>query len=184
MQESNALENDARSTSSCIDIIGPSLSYERKIRLHRYAENRARSCLGLVNENSHSLWKLYDTKQDIALFKPIIEWSGFLSAKAVVTANAYFPHVLRTVYDSGDTEKFKVFLGKVLGDMFLDAQVLEDLNGTGKYGGEESTSDLYKQAFIKWWAVRAGPLASKACDFYVLEVQLRVSQSSLSLLLS
>lgn len=166
------------SPSTSVSMQGPSLSYERKIRLQRYAENRARSCLGLVNESSHLLWKLNDTKQEIALFKPVKEWAGFLSAKAVVTANASFPHVLKSIYDVETSDKFKAFLRKVLGDLYLDAQVLETLSGTGKYTTPDSNSnnkmkDMYKQSSIKWWAIKSGLLTSKSCDFYVLEVQIQ-----------
>lgn len=112
---------------------GPSLSYERKIRLHKYAENRARSCLGLLADSSNALWKVHDCKNDIGVYKPSSDWSESVSAKAVVFANAAFPNVLKTIYDLKTSDKFKLFMRKVLGDMFLDAEVLEDLNGTGVY---------------------------------------------------
>jgi hypothetical protein len=150
----------------------PSLSYERKIRLHKYAENRARSSLGLLSEQSNMLWKLQDTKGDVAVFKPSSDWSEFVSAKAVVRANATFPNVLKTIYDLKTSDKFKLFLRKVLGDAFLDAEVLEDLNGTGAYPSANPVmdpKDMYKQAAIKWWAVKSGSLASKSSDFYTLE---------------
>ncbi|KAF1326388.1 Dead deah box RNA helicase, partial [Globisporangium splendens] len=152
---------------------GPSLSYERKIRLHKYAENRARSCLGLLSDSSNVLWKLHDTKYDVELFKPSTDWSEFVSGKAIVeNANVSFLHVLKVLYDLKTSEKFKLFLRKVLGDMFLDADVLEDLNGTGVYPNANPPKDpreVYKQASIKWWAIKSGSLASKSTDFYVLE---------------
>ncbi|TMW68474.1 hypothetical protein Poli38472_005942 [Pythium oligandrum] len=150
----------------------PSLSYERKIRLHKYAENRARSSLGLLSESSNMLWKLQDTKGDVAVFKPSSDWSEFVSSKAVVRANATFPNVLKTIYDLKTSDKFKMFLHKVLGEAFLDAEVLEDLNGTGLYPSATPVRDgrdVYKQASIKWWAVKSGNLVSKSSDFYVLE---------------
>ncbi|CEG37044.1 dead deah box rna helicase [Plasmopara halstedii] len=113
---------------------GPSLSYERKIRLHKYAENRARSCLGLLSDASSALWK--------------------------------------TIYDLKTSNKFKLFMHRVLGDIFLDAEVLEDLNGTGVYPSANPPRDareMYKQAAIKWWAIKSGSLVSKSSDFYVLE---------------
>lgn len=152
---------------------GPSLSYERKIRLHKYAENRARSCLGLLSETSNVLWRLHDSKGDVGVYKPSSDWSEFVSAKAVTRANAAFPNVLKTVYDLRTSDKFKLFMRKVLGDMFLDAEVLEDLNGTGIYPSANPPRDareVYKQAAIKWWAIKSGTLASKSTDFYVLEV--------------
>ncbi|RLN92507.1 hypothetical protein BBJ28_00023098, partial [Nothophytophthora sp. Chile5] len=152
---------------------GPSLSYERKIRLHKYAENRARSCLGLLADSSNALWKVHDTKNDVGVYKPSSDWSEFVSAKAVVFANAAFPNVLKTIYDLKTSDKFKLFMRKVLGDMFLDAEVLEDLNGTGVYPNANPPRDareMYKQAAIKWWAIKSGSLASKSSDFYVLEV--------------
>lgn len=152
---------------------GPSLSYERKIRLHKYAENRARSCLGLLTETSNVLWRLHDSKGDVGVYKPSSDWSEFVSAKAVTRANAAFPNVLKTVYDLRTSDKFKLFMRKVLGDMFLDAEVLEDLNGTGIYPSANPPRDVrevYKQASIKWWAIKSGTLASKSSDFYVLEV--------------
>ncbi|KAG6976804.1 hypothetical protein JG688_00000985 [Phytophthora aleatoria] len=151
---------------------GPSLSYERKIRLHKYAENRARSCLGLLSETSSALWKVHDCKNDIGVYKPSSDWSESVSAKAVVFANAAFPNVLKTIYDLKTSDKFKLFMRKVLGDMFLDAEVLEDLNGTGVYPSANPPRDareMYKQAAIKWWAIKSGSLASKSSDFYVLE---------------
>ncbi|RLN68946.1 hypothetical protein BBJ28_00010297 [Nothophytophthora sp. Chile5] len=151
---------------------GPSLSYERKIRLHKYAENRARSCLGLLADSSNALWKVHDTKNDVGVYKPSSDWSEFVSAKAVVFANAAFPNVLKTIYDLKTSDKFKLFMRKVLGDMFLDAEVLEDLNGTGVYPSANPPRDareMYKQAAIKWWAIKSGSLASKSSDFYVLE---------------
>lgn len=155
---------------------GPSLSYERKIRLHKYAENRARSCLGLLSDSSNVLWKLHDTKHDVDLFKPSTDWSEFVSGKAIVEkADVSFLHVLKVLYDLKTSEKFKGFLRKVLGDMFLDADVLEDLNGTGVYPNANPPKDareVYKQASIKWWAIKSGSLASKSTDFYVLEVLL------------
>lgn len=155
---------------------GPSLSYERKIRLHKYAENRARSCLGLLSESSNVLWKLHDTKHDVDLFKPSTDWSEFVSSKAIVEkADVSFLHVLKVLYDLKTADKFKLFLRKVLGDMFLDADVLEDLNGTGVYPNANPPKDareVYKQAAIKWWAIKSGTLASKSTDFYVLEVRL------------
>ncbi|KAJ0396804.1 hypothetical protein ATCC90586_009635 [Pythium insidiosum] len=150
----------------------PSLSYERKIRLHKYAENRARSSLGLLDDASNMLWKLQDNKHDIALFKPSSDWSEFVSAKAVTRANAPFSEVLKTLYDLQTSDKFKLFLRKVLGEAFLDAEVLEDLNGTGVYPSanpRNEVRDVYKQAAIKWWAVKSGSLVSKSSDFYVLE---------------
>ncbi|GLD94598.1 hypothetical protein PINS_up003209 [Pythium insidiosum] len=150
----------------------PSLSYERKIRLHKYAENRARSSLGLLDEASNMLWKLQDSKHDVALFKPSSDWSEFVSAKAVTRANAPFSEVLKTLYDLQTSDKFKLFLRKVLGEAFLDAEVLEDLNGTGVYPSanpRNEVRDMYKQAAIKWWAVKSGSLVSKSSDFYVLE---------------
>uniref|UniRef100_M4C3P4 Uncharacterized protein n=1 Tax=Hyaloperonospora arabidopsidis (strain Emoy2) TaxID=559515 RepID=M4C3P4_HYAAE len=154
---------------------GPSLSYERKIRLHKYAENRARSCLGLLAESSNALWKVHECKNDIGVYKPSSDWSESVSAKAVVFANAVFPNVLKTIYDLKTSDKFKLFMRKVLGDMFLDAEVLEDLNGTGVYPSANPPRDareMYKQAAIKWWAIKSGSLASKSSDFYVLEVGL------------
>ncbi|KAG1697631.1 hypothetical protein DVH05_016070 [Phytophthora capsici] len=151
---------------------GPSLSYERKIRLHKYAENRARSCLGLLSDSSNALWKVHDCKNDIGVYKPSSDWSESVSAKAVVFANAAFPNVLKTIYDLKTSDKFKLFMRKVLGDMFLDAEVLEDLNGTGIYPSANPPRDareMYKQAAIKWWAIKSGSLASKSSDFYVLE---------------
>ncbi|KAG7383108.1 hypothetical protein PHYPSEUDO_004030 [Phytophthora pseudosyringae] len=151
---------------------GPSLSYERKIRLHKYAENRARSCLGLLSDSSSALWKVHDCKNDIGVYKPSSDWSESVSAKAVVFANAAFPNVLKTIYDLKTSDKFKLFMRKVLGDMFLDAEVLEDLNGTGVYPSANPPRDareMYKQAAIKWWAIKSGSLASKSSDFYVLE---------------
>lgn len=151
---------------------GPSLSYERKIRLHKYAENRARSCLGLLSDSSSGLWKVHDCKNDIGVYKPVSDWSESVSAKAVVFANAAFPNVLKTIYDLKTSDKFKVFMRKVLGDIFLDAEVLEDLNGTGVYPSANPPRDareMYKQAAIKWWAVKSSSLASKSSDFYVLE---------------
>ncbi|KAE9036571.1 hypothetical protein PR001_g8757 [Phytophthora rubi] len=151
---------------------GPSLSYERKIRLHKYAENRARSCLGLLADSSSALWKVHDCKNDIGVYKPSSDWSESVSAKAVVFANAAFPNVLKTIYDLKTSDKFKLFMRKVLGDMFLDAEVLEDLNGTGVYPSANPPRDareMYKQAAIKWWAIKSGTLASKSSDFYVLE---------------
>ncbi|KAI9995098.1 hypothetical protein PInf_012142 [Phytophthora infestans] len=151
---------------------GPSLSYERKIRLHKYAENRARSCLGLLSDTSSALWKVHDCKNDIGVYKPSSDWSESVSAKAVVFANAAFPNVLKTIYDLKTSDKFKLFMRKVLGDMFLDAEVLEDLNGTGVYPSANPPRDareMYKQAAIKWWAIKSGSLASKSSDFYVLE---------------
>uniref|UniRef100_A0AAV1UL94 FYVE-type domain-containing protein n=1 Tax=Peronospora matthiolae TaxID=2874970 RepID=A0AAV1UL94_9STRA len=151
---------------------GPSLSYERKIRLHKYAENRARSCLGLLAESSNALWKVHECKNDIGVYKPSSDWSESVSAKAVVFANAVFPNVLKTIYDLKTSDKFKLFMRKVLGDMFLDAEVLEDLNGTGVYPSANPPRDareMYKQAAIKWWAIKSGSLASKSLDFYVLE---------------
>ena len=156
---------------------GPSLSYERKIRLHKYAENRARSCLGLLAESSNALWKVHECKNDIGVYKPSSDWSEAVSAKAVVFANAVFPNVLKTIYDLKTSDKFKLFLRKALGDMFLDAEVLEDLNGTGVYPSANPPRDareMYKQAAIKWWAIKSGSLASKSSDFYVLEVRLVV----------
>lgn len=150
----------------------PSLSYERKIRLHKYAENRARSSVDLLSRQSDMLWKIQETKGDVALFKPSSDWSEFVSAKAVVRAKATFPNVLKTVYDLNTSEKFKLFLRKVLGDTFLDAEVLEDLNGTGVYPSAnpvKEAREVYKQASIKWWAIKSGNLASKSSDFYVLE---------------
>ncbi|KAE9313227.1 hypothetical protein PF001_g8838 [Phytophthora fragariae] len=151
---------------------GPSLSYERKIRLHKYAENRARSCLGLLADSSSALWKVHDCKNDIGVYKPSSDWSESVSAKAVVFANAAFSNVLKTIYDLKTSDKFKLFMRKVLGDMFLDAEVLEDLNGTGVYPSANPPRDareMYKQAAIKWWAIKSGTLASKSSDFYVLE---------------
>uniref|UniRef100_H3HDM7 FYVE zinc finger domain-containing protein n=1 Tax=Phytophthora ramorum TaxID=164328 RepID=H3HDM7_PHYRM len=151
---------------------GPSLSYERKIRLHKYAENRARSCLSLLSDSSNALWKVHDCKNDIGVYKPSPDWSESVSAKAVVFANAAFPNVLKTIYDLKTSDKFKLFMRKVLGDMFLDAEVLEDLNGTGVYPSANPPRDgreMYKQAAIKWWAIKSGSLASKSSDFYVLE---------------
>ncbi|KAG6618298.1 putative DEAD/DEAH box RNA helicase [Phytophthora cinnamomi] len=151
---------------------GPSLSYERKIRLHKYAENRARSCLGLLADSSNALWKVHDCKNDIGVYKPSSDWSESVSAKAVVFANAAFPNVLKTIYDLKTSDKFKLFMRKILGDMFLDAEVLEDLNGTGVYPSANPPRDareMYKQAAIKWWAIKSGTLASKSSDFYVLE---------------
>lgn len=153
---------------------GPSLSYERKIRLHKYAENRARSCLGLLADSSNALWKVHECKHDIGVYKPSSDWSESVSAKAVVFANAAFPNVLKTIYDLKTSDKFKLFMRKVLGDMFLDAEVLEDLNGTGVYPSANPPRDareMYKQAAIKWWAIKSGSLASKSSDFYVLEVR-------------
>lgn len=154
---------------------GPSLSYERKIRLHKYAENRARSCLGLLSDSSNVLWKLQDSKHDVDLFKPSTDWSEFVSGKAIVEkADVSFLHVLKVLYDLKTSDKFKLFLRKVLGDMFLDADVLEDLNGTGVYPNANPPKDareVYKQAAIKWWAIKSGSLASKSTDFYVLEVR-------------
>lgn len=163
---------------------GPSLSYERKIRLHKYAENRARSCMGLLADSSKVLWKLHDSKGDVGVYKPSSDWSEFVSAKAVVRANAAFPNVLKTIYDLKTSEKFKVFMRKVFGDMFLDAEVLEDLNGTGVYPSANPPRDVrevYKQAAIKWWAIKSGTLASKSTDFYVLEVS-TCANNSLALL--
>ncbi|GMF40814.1 unnamed protein product [Phytophthora fragariaefolia] len=154
---------------------GPSLSYERKIRLHKYAENRARSCLSLLADSSNALWKVHDCKNDIGVYKPSSDWSESVSAKAVVFANAAFPNVLKTIYDLKTSDKFKLFMRKVLGDMFLDAEVLEDLNGTGVYPSANPPRDareMYKQAAIKWWAIKSGTLASKSSDFYVLEESL------------
>ncbi|KAG7396658.1 putative ATP-dependent RNA helicase ddx46 [Phytophthora boehmeriae] len=151
---------------------GPSLSYERKIRLHKYAENRARSCLGLLSDSSNALWKVHDCKNDIGVYKPSSDWSESVSAKAVVFANAAFPNVLKTIYDLKTSDKFKLFMRKILGDMFLDAEVLEDLNGTGVYPSANPPRDareMYKQASIKWWAIKSGSLATKSSDFYVLE---------------
>jgi hypothetical protein len=156
---------------------GPSLSYERKIRLHKYAENRARSCLGLLADSSNALWKVHECKNDIGVYKPSSDWSESVSAKAVVFANAAFPNVLKAIYDLKTSDKFKLFMRKVLGDMFLDAEVLEDLNGTGVYPSANPPRDgreMFKQAAIKWWAIKSGTLASKSSDFYVLEVR-RVS---------
>lgn len=157
---------------------GPSLSYERKIRLHKYAENRARSCLGLLTETSNVLWRLHDSKGDVGVYKPSSDWSEFVSAKAVTRANASFPNVLKAIYDLRTSDKFKLFMRKVLGDMFLDAEVLEDLNGTGIYPSANPPRDVrevYKQAAIKWWAIKSGTLASKSTDFYVLEVSRSVT---------
>ncbi|CAI5712785.1 unnamed protein product [Peronospora effusa] len=151
---------------------GPSLSYERKIRLHKYAENRARSCLGLLADSSNALWKVHECKNDIDVYKPSSDWSESVSAKAVVFANAAFPNVLKTIYDLKTSDKFKLFMRKILGDIFLDAEVLEDLNGTGVYPSANPPRDareMYKQAAIKWWAIKSGSLASKSSDFYVLE---------------
>lgn len=169
---SDSADNNSQEDGYYTTAKGPSLSYERKIRLHKYAENRARSCLGLLSDSSSVLWKLQDHKGDVALFKPSSEWSEFVSAKAVIRANASFPNVLKTIYDLKTSDKFKMFLRKVLGDGYLDADVLEDLNGTGVYPSANPPKDareMYKQAAIKWWAIKSGSLASKSSDFYVLE---------------
>ena len=170
---SDSADNNSHDDESVPPPQGPSLSYERKIRLHKYAENRARSCLGLLADSSNALWKVHECKNDIGVYKPSSDWSESVSAKAVVFANAAFPTVLKTIYDLKTSDKFKLFMRKILGDMFLDAEVLEDLNGTGVYPSANPPRDsreMYKQAAIKWWAIKSGSLASKTSDFYVLEV--------------
>ncbi|CAI5734121.1 unnamed protein product [Peronospora destructor] len=169
---SDSVDNNSHDGEYVPPLQGPSLSYERKIRLHKYAENRARSCLGLLADSSNALWKVHECKNDIGVYKPSSDWSESMSAKAVVFANAAFPNVLKTIYDLKTSDKFKLFMRKILGDMFLDAEVLEDLNGTGVYPSANPPRDareMYKQAAIKWWAIKSGSLASKSSDFYVLE---------------
>jgi hypothetical protein len=147
---------------------GPSLSYERKIRLHKYAENRALSCLALVTKSNEqkeekNRWKHYDEKNDILLFQPNSNWTEFSCAKAITKVNI--------------SSSFSYVLKKVFQDVFLDAEVVEDLNKynncTGFFDGDDKQKqqqNIYKQACIKWWAIKSGILTSKASDFYVLEV--------------
>lgn len=156
-----------------------SLDPKRKHRLRQYVKDRAASCFELASESNHSVWKSQDIKQQVIVYKPVNEWNGYLSSKAVITANASFSLIPRILAELSSTTNFKTFLRKILGDYLMDAQVLEELEQVADISPEDvihdETSVFAEQAAIKWWAIKSCPLASKPSDFYVLEVYDKVS---------